>query len=235
MADHLLQSIPPLAICLIVGLIVLTESVGIPLPGEITLVSAALLAAQHKLALSPAWIAACASAGAIAGDSIGYVLGRRYGRTLLGWLGRKFPRHFGPEQVASAERVFASHGVWAVFFGRFVAVLRIFAGPLAGSLKMPYGRFLAANACGGIVWAAGMTYLIWFLGVTAERWLSGLAWIGLAAAVLTGLAVSLFLSRKVRPHGEHSRDREPASRENRRPAPRRKEANAGAWPRWRSD
>lgn len=210
MADHLLQSIPPLAVYLVVALIVLAESVGIPLPGEITLISAALLAAQHKLAISPAWIAVCASAGAIAGDSIGYALGRRYGRSLFGWLGRKFPRHFAPEHVAFAERVFASHGVWAVFFGRFVAVLRIFAGPLAGSLTMPYGRFLVANACGGIAWAAGITYLIWFLGVTAERWVSGLAWIGLAAAVVAGLAISLFLRRKARRLGEQSRDRHPA-------------------------
>lgn len=210
MADHLLQSIPPLAVYLVVGLIVLAESVGVPVPGEITLVSAALLGAQHKLAVSPAWIAACASAGAIAGDSIGYVLGRRYGRGLFGWLGRKFPRHFGPEHVAFAERVFASHGVWAVFFGRFVAVLRIFAGPLAGSLAMPYGRFLVANACGGIAWAAGITYMVWFLGATAERWLSGLAWLGLAAAVVAGLAISLLVRRKARRQGEHSRDHQPA-------------------------
>jgi membrane protein DedA with SNARE-associated domain len=53
--------------------------------------------------------------------------------------------------VALAERVFTRHGVWAVFFGRFIALLRIFAGPLAGSLRMPYFRFLAANVCGGIV------------------------------------------------------------------------------------
>jgi membrane protein DedA with SNARE-associated domain len=211
--DHLLQSIPPLAVYLVVGLIVLAESVGIPVPGEITLVSAALLGAQHKLAVSPAWIALCASAGAIAGDSIGYALGRRYGLRLFAWLGRKFPRHFGPEHVAFAERIFASYGVWAVFFGRFVAVLRIFAGPLAGSLKMPYGRFLVANACGGIAWATGITYLIWFLGVTAERWLSGLAWIGLAAAVAAGAAISLFLKRKARRQGrsiqaEAQRDRQ---------------------------
>ena len=70
--------------------------------------------------------------------------------------------------MALAERVFTRHGVWAVFFGRFIALLRIFAGPLAGSLRMPYVRFLAANASGGIVWAAGITYLIWFLGLAAE-------------------------------------------------------------------
>lgn len=198
MAGQLLQSIPPLAVCLIVGLVVLAESLGVPAPGEIVLVSAAVLATQHKLAVGPEWIAACGSAGAVAGDSIGYLIGRRFGRPLFGWLGHKFPSHFGPDQVAFAERVFASHGVWAVFFGRFIAVLRIFAGPLAGALRMPYRRFLAANACGGTAWAAGLTYLIWFLGVAAERWLSRLSWLALIAAAAVGLIISLLVRRKIR-------------------------------------
>jgi membrane protein DedA with SNARE-associated domain len=197
LVDQLLQSIPPLAVCLIVGMVIMAESLGTPVPGEITLVSAAVLAAQHKLAVSPAWIAACGSAGAIVGDSIGFAVGRRFGRPLFGWLGRRFPAHFGPAHVAAAERIFASRGAWAVFFGRFVAVLRILAGPLAGALKMPYGRFLAANACGGIAWAAGMTYLIWFLGVAAGQWLSRLSWLGLAAAAAIGVTISLLIRRKV--------------------------------------
>ena len=157
-----------------------------------------MLATQHKLAVSPAWIAACASAGAIAGDSFGFLIGRRFGRPLFDWLGRKFPRHFGPDRVALAERIFVSHGAWAVFFGRFIALLRIFAGPLAGSLRMPYGRFLAANAGGGIIWATGITYLIWFLGVAAERWLSRLSWLALVAAVAAGLVITLVIRRKTR-------------------------------------
>ena len=198
MVSHLLQSIPPEAVYLIVGLMIMVESLGIPVPGEIALVTAALLAAQHKMALSPAWIAAAASAGAIAGDSTGFTIGRRYGRSLFDRLGRRFPRHFGPGHVALAERVFTRHGVWAVFFGRFIALLRIFAGPLAGSLRMPYGRFLAANASGGIVWAAGMTFLIWFLGLAAEQWLSRFSWLGLAAALLAGAGITLLIRRKTR-------------------------------------
>ena len=147
MVSHLLESIPAEAVYLIVGLMIMVESLGIPVPGEIALVTAAVLATQHKLAVSPAWIAISASAGAIAGDSIGFYLGHRFGRNLFDWLGRKFPRHFGPGHVALAERVFTRYGAWAVFFGRFIALLRIFAGPLAGSLRMPYPRFLAANAC----------------------------------------------------------------------------------------
>ena len=198
MVSHLLQSIPPEAVYLIVGLMIMVESLGIPVPGEIALVTAAVLATQHKMALSPAWIAAAASAGAIAGDSMGFIIGRRAGSPLFDWLGRKFPRHFGPGHVAVAERVFTRHGAWAVFFGRFIALLRIFAGPLAGSLRMPYGRFLAANASGGIVWATGITYLIWFLGLAAEQWLTRLSWLGLLAAVVTGLGITLLIRRKTR-------------------------------------
>jgi len=196
LVSHLLQSIPPEAVYLIVGLMIMVESLGIPVPGEIALVTAAVLATQHKMALSPAWIAASASAGAIAGDSMGYLIGHRAGSPLFDWLGRKFPRHFGPGHVALAERVFTRHGVWAVFLGRFIALLRIFAGPLAGSLRMPYPRFLVANATGGIVWATGITYLIWFLGVAAEKWMSRLSWLGLVAAVLVGLGITLLVRRK---------------------------------------
>jgi membrane protein DedA with SNARE-associated domain len=210
LVDHLLQSIPPLAVYLVVGLVIMAESLGIPVPGEITLVSAAVLAAQHKLAASPAWIAACASAGAIAGDSAGYLIGRRVGKPLFGWLGRRFPAHFGPPQVAFAERIFASHGAWAVFFGRFIAVLRIFTGPLAGALKMPYAQFLAANAAGGIAWAAGITYLIWFVGMAAEQWLSRLSWAGLIAAALVGVVLSLLVRRKTRKLAGQGRAEPPA-------------------------
>src|SRR2546430_4027941 len=175
---------------------IMVESLGIPVPGEIALVTAAVLATQHKMALSPAWISVAASPGAIAGDSMGFLIGRRAGSPLFDWLGRKFPRHFGPGHVALAERVFTRHGVWAVFFGRFIALLRIFSGPLAGSLHMPYGRFLLANASGGIIWASGITYLIWFLGQAAEKWLSRASWIGLVAALVVGLAVTLLIRRR---------------------------------------
>jgi membrane protein DedA with SNARE-associated domain len=198
LVSHLLQSIPPEAVYLIVGLMIMVESLGIPVPGEIALVTAAVLASQHKAGLEPAWIAVAASAGAIAGDSIGFYIGHRVGKPLFGWLGGKFPRHFGPSHVVVAERFFTRRGAWAVFFGRFIALLRIFAGPLAGSLRMPYGRFLAANASGGIIWATGITYLIWFLGVAAEKWLSRLSWLGLVAAVLVGLVITLLIRRKTR-------------------------------------
>lgn len=196
MVDHLLQSIPPVSVYLIVAAVIMIESLGVPIPGEITLVSAAILSSRHELDVSPAWIAVGGSAGAIIGDSIGFAIGHRYGERLFVWLGAKFPRHFGPRHVAFAERIFKRHGVWAVFFGRFIALLRIFAGPLAGSLRMPYARFLAANAAGGIVWATGTAYLIYYVGKGAEKWLSRFSYVGLIAAVVIGLVVSLIVKRK---------------------------------------
>ena len=156
--EALLHSIPPLAVYLVVGGVVGVESLcGVPLPGEIILVSAALMSSHHDLAVNPIGVGVAAVIGAVIGDSIGYTIGRRFGMPLFDRLGRRFPKHFGPGHVALAERLFNRWGVRAVFFGRFIALLRIFAGPLAGALKMPYARFLAANVSGGICWAGGTT------------------------------------------------------------------------------
>jgi membrane protein DedA with SNARE-associated domain len=86
--------------------------------------------------------------------------------------------------------------VWAVFAGRFVALLRILAGPLAGSLHVPYRRFLAANASGGIVWAFGTTFAIYYAGRAAERWLKDFSWVALVVAVLAGIASTMVLRRR---------------------------------------
>lgn len=132
------------------------------------------------------------------GDSIGYAIGRKGGRPLLAWLGGKFPRHFGEGHIAMAERSFQKWGMWAVFFGRFVALLRIFAGPLAGVLHMPYWKFLTANVLGGIAWAGGTTAVIYSVGVVAEAWLKRFSYLGLAIAVLIGLASMLILKNRAK-------------------------------------
>ncbi|MEU5696474.1 DedA family protein [Actinosynnema sp. NPDC020468] len=194
--EQWLELIPPLLVYVVVGLVIGVESLGIPLPGEIVLVTAALMASQHD-ELNPIWVGVAASAGAIVGDSIGYAIGRRGGQRLFDWAGRKFPKHFGPQHVDRAREFFARHGAWAVFFGRFVALLRILAGPLAGSLHMPYGKFLAANAGGGIVWAGGTTAAIYYLGVVAEKWLHRFSWLGLVLAVVFGLVTTFVVRRKL--------------------------------------
>jgi membrane protein DedA with SNARE-associated domain len=193
--EALLHSIPPLLVYLVVGGVVMVESLGIPLPGEIILVSAALMSSHHDLAVNPVGVGAAAVIGAVVGDSIGYSIGRKFGLPLFDRLGEKFPKHFGPGHVMLAERLFERWGVWAVFFGRFIALLRIFAGPLAGALKMPYPRFLAANVAGGICWAGGTTALVYYAGKAAETFMSEFSWVALVIAVVVG-GIAAFLLRE---------------------------------------
>ena len=189
-----LSGLPPLLIYLVVGGVIMLESMGVPLPGEITLVSASLLAAAG---VTNVWgVAVAATIGAIVGDSIGYTIGRRGGRALLERLGRRFPRHFGPAHLERAERIFARWGVWAVFFGRFVALLRILAGPLAGALRVPYRKFLFANATGGVLWAGGTSFVIFYAGRAAERYLKDFSWAALLVAVAFGIATTIYLRRR---------------------------------------
>lgn len=194
--EALLHAIPPLAVYLVVGGVVGLESLGIPLPGEIILVSAALMSSHDDLPVNPVGVGLAAVIGAVVGDSIGYTIGRRFGMPLFDRLGRRFPKHFGPGHVALAEKLFSRWGVRAVFFGRFIALLRIFAGPLAGALKMHYPRFLAANVSGAICWAGGTTALVYFAGMAAERWLERFSWVALVVAIVFGLIAAFALRER---------------------------------------
>ncbi|MDN3296540.1 DedA family protein [Streptomyces ficellus] len=222
-----LETVPAVSIYLLVGVVIGLESLGIPLPGEIVLVSSALLASQHG-DIDPYVLGACATAGAIIGDSIGYAIGRRGGRPLLTWLGGKFPKHFSEANIAMAERSFEKWGMWAVFFGRFVALLRIFAGPLAGVLRMPYWKFLIANVFGGILWAGGTTAVIYSVGVVAEAWLKRFSWLGLVLAVLVGLTSMLVLKSRAKKAAARSEARSATATTPAAPAPAPAEPVAAA-------
>jgi membrane protein DedA with SNARE-associated domain len=158
-------------------------------------VSAAVLSTRES-GISPVWVAVAAIIGAIIGDSIGYSIGRRYGMSLFEKLGRRFPKHFGTGHVALAKQLFTRWGVWAVFFGRFIALLRILAGPLAGALRMRYPHFLAANAAGAICWAGGTTAVVYFLGLAAEKWLARFSWVALVLGVLLGAGMTWLLKER---------------------------------------
>ncbi|MFD7156651.1 DedA family protein [Kribbella sp. NPDC059898] len=178
---------------LVVGLVIGVESMGVPLPGETTLIAAALLASQHHLKIE--FVILAAALGAIVGDSIGYFIGRKAGRGLFERLGRRF-HHFSEERIVKAEKYFHKYGVWTVFFGRFVALLRIFAGPMAGMLRMHYPRFLAANAAGGIAWATTIGVVAYKIGDNADK-IFGRVSVGALIAIAV-LAVGLYVVHKVR-------------------------------------
>ncbi|GIH17006.1 DedA family protein [Rugosimonospora africana] len=194
--QHWLSALPPGVIYTVVALVVGIESLGVPLPGETALVAAALLTTSGITNVW--WVAAAASLGAIVGDSIGYAIGRRGGRSLLAWLGRRFPNHLGPPHLAKAEQIFQRRGAWAIFFGRFIALLRIFAGPLAGALRVRYATFLLANASGGILWASGTTFAVYAAGKAADRWLKNFSWIALAVAIVAGITTTLILRHRAK-------------------------------------
>lgn len=182
-----MQQFGYLAVLVIVGL----ESIGIPLPGETTLISAALYAgATHRLQIVLVIVAA--SVGAIAGDNIGYLIGHWGGYRLL----VRFGRYVGLDQrkVKVAHYLFRRHGGKVVFFGRFVSVLRAYAAFLAGTARMPWRRFLIYNASGGIVWATLYGSAAYLAGRVIETLSRPLA-IAFGGAGVTAIVVAFLLVR----------------------------------------
>jgi membrane protein DedA with SNARE-associated domain len=164
-----------------VAVFVGVEASGVPVPGETALIAAAVLASQGKLSIE--LVIAIAAAAAIVGDNIGFLLGRRFGRRLIERPGRTKVRR----QVALArgEQLFDRHGPKAVFLGRWIALLRIWAAWLAGIAGMRWRSFLVWNALGGIGWALFFGLLGYWGGeATAEL----AARLGVGAAVAVGVA-----------------------------------------------
>jgi membrane protein DedA with SNARE-associated domain len=183
-----LQALGYPGIAAIVGL----ESAGLPLPGETTLLAASYLAATGHLSLP--LVIGSAAFGAVVGDSIGYLVGRRGGRRFL----ERYGKYVGitPEKLIRADDYFARHGAKTVFFGRFVALLRILAGPLAGASRMPYRSFLAANVAGAVTWATTIGTLAFFFGKPVAAFLS---WLGVwALVVLAAFLIARFAMKRLR-------------------------------------
>ncbi|MEA3034742.1 MAG: hypothetical protein QOH04_501 [Sphingomonadales bacterium] len=164
--------------------LVLLESAGIPLPGETALISAALYAgATHRFTL-PAVILV-AFAAAVIGDGCGYALGRTVGLRALVRHGRRVG--MTPQRLRIGEYLFLRHGGKIVFFGRFVALLRVLAAILAGANRMAWPRFAAMNALGGLCWSAFFAGGAFLLGDRMRRLEAPLALALLA--VVAGLAL----------------------------------------------
>ena len=174
-------------------LLVMSESSGIPVPGETALITAAVLASQGKLEI--AVVIGLAAAGAIIGDNIGYLIGRKGGRWILERPG--LLRQQRLQVLTVGEPFFERHGPKAVFFGRFLLGLRIWASWLAGATRMPWRSFLLWNALGGITWAIAVGVIAYYLGHSAENAIEAFGLYGLAA-VLVAIASTLYLHRRHR-------------------------------------
>ena len=183
-----------------VTLFILLESAGIPLPGESVVLLAAFTAGVDGQLQLP-WIIVCASFGAILGDNIGFYIGRTGGRRFVERFGRFF--FLKMEHLDKAALFFDRHGPKAVFFGRFITFLSIWAAFLAGVNRMRWKTFLFYNALGGIVWALYVSLLGFFAGRVfhdhfdqVESLARMIGWAGLGICVV--VAISAFVIFRIR-------------------------------------
>jgi membrane protein DedA with SNARE-associated domain len=158
------------------------ESMGIPSPGETALVLAAVLASEGKLNI---WLVILIGVtSAIVGDNVGYWLGRKFGRDVLEAPGPFYKRR--RRLIAAGDAYFKKHGPKTVFFGRWIALIRVATAWLAGINEMKFSHFFLWNAFGGITW--GVTYgLVGYYGGHSAA--NVLGSIGIYGAIVLGVVV----------------------------------------------
>ncbi|MGU3435941.1 DedA family protein [Actinomycetes bacterium M1A6_2h] len=169
MSDYLdfLGSIPPIAIYVVIAALVFGESaalLGMVLPGEPALIAGGTLAATGQVSLAS--VIVTATVGAVAGDAVGFVVGRTFGPSLRvgkigGWVGE-------PRWVRS-ERAMDRHGALLVLGARWVGILRSIAPPVAGMSGMTAPRFMALNAIGGLAWVSVICTVGFYVGSALTR------------------------------------------------------------------
>ncbi len=196
---HRILDISPVWVYVIVTLLVFAEDaifVGFVIPGETAAVLGGVAASQHHVVL---WaMIVLVVAAAIVGDSVGYEVGKHVGTRLLN--ASILDRHRA--RLDNAQHFLARRGGWAVFLGRWTAFFRAVMPALAGTARMPYPKFLAYNATGGVVW--GITFVV--LGYVAGQSYEAVAkTVGRTAAiVVVALIVLALIVWKLR---ERRRDR----------------------------
>ncbi|MEL6439477.1 MAG: DedA family protein [Cyanobacteria bacterium J06621_8] len=158
------------------------ENMGIPLPGETMVIIGGFLAGNGELDYK--LVLGSVIAGAVLGDNFGYWVGRIGGWSLLVNVGKIF--RLKEQQLEEAKERYSKNAPQAVFFGRFITLLRIFAGPLAGIARMPYRQFLICNLGGAAVWATAIVSAAFFCGqvVTLEQVIHWTAQLGVLALLL---------------------------------------------------
>ena len=181
-------------------LLVMSESSGVPVPGETALITGGILASQGKMQIE--WVIGLAILGAIIGDNIGYLIGRKGGRWVLDRPGPFLRQR--KEVLRVGEPFFERHGAKAVYFGRFVLGLRVWASWLAGATRMPWRSVVLWNALGGISWALLVGLFAYFLGHSASNAIQTFGLYGLVAAVLALLSF-VVLHRRHRARSGHAR------------------------------
>jgi membrane protein DedA with SNARE-associated domain len=178
---------------------------GLLVPGETVAVLGGVYAAPDAAAYVPPGntplelplVLLAVSLGAVLGDNAGYLLGRRYGRRILGGGAPRWPAP--PEKVAKAEAYYARHGGKTVLLGRFVPVVRSMGSLVAGTAGMGWGRFLLFEVPGAVAWSALHVLIGYALGqaffANRDRVEGYLSWGGLG--ILVALVLLVWGSRKL--------------------------------------
>lgn len=190
-----LLSVPGWLVLVLAGLLAFAEAavfVGFVLPGETAVVLAGVVASQGRL---PLWLLVVVVVlSAIAGDSVGYEVGRRYGSRVLE-LRLMQRRRAG---IDRALDLLHRRGGLAVFLGRWTAFLRAVMPGLVGTVRMPYRRFLAFNALGGLAWGTTFSLLGYLAGASYHRVEQAAGRVAVVLLVIVVAAVVLWHLRSVR-------------------------------------
>jgi membrane protein DedA with SNARE-associated domain len=163
---------------------VMLEGAGVPLPGETVLIATGVLVHRGVLDFGGALFSGIL--GTVIGNQIGYWVGRFGGRPFVLRWGRY--AFITPERLGRAEAFFARHGGSAVFLSRFVVGLRVFGALVAGTSRMPWGRFALYNVLGGTAWVAvavSLGYFLWASISPVEHWVGRASLVLVAALALT--------------------------------------------------
>jgi len=172
-----------------VGAALLLENAGVPVPGETILLLASFLAySEHKLALP--YVILVGVCAATLGDNLGFAIGSYGGRRLLERYQKTL--RIKPAVITRGEELFARYGSATIFVARFIAGMRIIAGPLAGVLRMPWRKFLLFNFLGAVLWVSAIASVGYVFGKHWEALVDLVQDANLAIAVVVVVACALF-------------------------------------------
>ena len=174
-------------------IVVIETGCGVPFaPGEIAVVTGGIAASTGRLDI--VLVIAVAAAAAIVGDNIGYAIGRRGGRWILERPGPFVrQRH---EMLGIGDWFFERHGPKAVFLGRWLPVLRVYASWMAGASRMQWRRFALWNAAGGVAWVASIALLAYFVGASAKGAVEKFGVFGVAVVAIGVVAIVVTIRRR---------------------------------------
>ncbi|MGC4819544.1 DedA family protein [Micromonospora sp. DT63] len=208
---NVLVALPPVLVLVLAFLLPALEAstfLGLVVPGEVAVLVGGVVAHSGRL---PLWaVVVVALAGAVLGDQVGFLVGRRYGRRLLNRAPRRFVRS---GEVRHAFDLIRRRGAAAVVFGRWAAALRALVPGLAGMSGIPRRTFTVANVAGGALWAAAVAVLGYLAGASyglLERRL------GLGGEVLLAVVALVIVARIW--GGRRAARRERAAREPAKPS-----------------